>query len=131
MKQVVVGMQFRECKEAKLHSTKKKGVIMLCEPVWIHDGADKREWFEKGLEPDILADDLQRYKMLCSKDFNMSDLLKLKEIQALALLAEAIIDLPEYLTDKIGKMRLDIPEHTITGSLDEIGNALNVISESI
>ena len=66
--------------------------------------------------------------MLCSKDFNMSDLLKLKEIQALALLAEAIIDLP---TDKIGKMRLDIPEHTITGSLDEIGNALNVISESI
>ena len=48
-----------------------------------------------------------------------------------ALLAEAIIDLPEYLTDKIGKMRLDIPEHTITGSLDEIGNALNVISESI
>ena len=90
---------------------------MLCEPVWIHDGVDKREWFEKGLEPDILADDLQRYKMLCSKDFNMSDLLKLKEIQALALLAEA--------------MRLDIPEHTITGSLDEIGNALNVISESI
>ena len=68
--------------------------------------------------------------MLCSKDFNMSDLLKLKEIQALALLAEAIIDLPEYLTDKIGKMRLGyIPEHTITGSLDEIGNALNVISE--
>ena len=63
--------------------------------------------------------------------FYMSDLLKLKEIQALALLAEAIIDLPEYLTDKIGKMRLDIPEHTITGSLDEIGNALNVISESI
>lgn len=104
---------------------------MLCEPVWMHDGVDKREWFEKGLEPDILADDLQRYKMLCSKDFNMSDLLKLKEIQALALLAEAIIDLPEYLTDKIGKMRLDIPEHTITGSLDEIGNALNVISESI
>ena len=83
------------------------------------------------LEPDILADDLQRYKMLCSKDFNMSDLLKLKEIQALALLAEAIIDLPEYLTDKVGKMRLGIPEHTITGSLDEIGNALNVISESI
>ena len=61
----------------------------------------------------------------------MRDLLKLKEIQALALLTEAIIDLPEYLTDKIGKMRLDIPEHTITGSLDEIGNALNVISESI
>ena len=91
---------------------------MLCEPVWIHDGVDKREWFEKGLEPDILADDLQ-------------SLLKLKEIQALALLAEAIIDLPEYLTDKIGKMRLDIPEHTITGSLDEIGNALNMISESI
>ena len=85
---------------------------MLCEPVWIHDGVDKREWFEKGLEPDILADDLQRYKMLCSKDFNMSDLLKLKEIQALALLAEAIIDLPEYLTDKIGKMRLDIPVST-------------------
>ena len=76
---------------------------MLCEPVWMHDGVDKREWFEKGLEPDILADDLKRYKMLCSKDFNMSDLLKLKEIQALALLAEAIIDLPEYLTDKIGK----------------------------
>ena len=26
---------------------------MLCEPVWIHDGVDKREWFEKGLEPDF------------------------------------------------------------------------------
>ena len=50
----------------------KKGVIMLCEPVWMHDGVDKREWFEKGLEPDILADDLKRYKMLCSKDFNMT-----------------------------------------------------------
>ena len=24
-------------------------LIMLCEPVWIHDGVDKREWFEKGL----------------------------------------------------------------------------------
>lgn len=104
---------------------------MLSEPVWIHDGVEKRERFEQGLEPDILADDLRRYQSLCTKDFNMSDLLKLKEIQALALLAEAIIDLPEYLTDKIGKMRLDIPEHTITGSLDEIGNALNVISESI
>ena len=46
----------------------------------------------------------------------MRDLLKLKEIQALALLTEAIIDLPEYLTDKVGKMRLGIPEHTITGS---------------
>ena len=42
---------------------------MLCEPVWMHDGVDKREWFEKGLEPDILADDLKRYKMLCYKDF--------------------------------------------------------------
>ena len=86
--------------------------------MWDNYGTDRRESFERRLESNELAYELQRYQKTFGKDFKLQDLLQIEEIRSQALVAEAINDVPEFLLDQIGKMRkcYDVP--TIARAMD-------------
>ena len=97
--------------------------------MWDNYGTDRRESFERRLEPNELAYELQRYQKTFGKDFKLQDLLQIEEIRSQALVAEAINDVPEFLLDQIGKMRncYDVP--TIVRAMDNIADAVNRIAD--
>lgn len=91
---------------------------------WNLYGTDRKDQFEKELEPTALKSKLLRYQKELGKGFEIVELLALEEIRAKALLAEAINDAPEFLIDQIGKMRKDPANDTITDSLAHIADVL-------
>lgn len=91
---------------------------------WRAWGAERRYEFEKTLTPESLLDDLERYGGYFGKDFDMPELLELRRIQALVLIAEAINDAPEFLLDQIGIALSEPKFHSISDGLDAIAEAI-------
>ena len=91
---------------------------------WNLYGTDRKNQFEKDLEPAALKSKLLRYQKELGKEFGIVELLALEEVRVKALLAEVINDAPEFLIDQIGKMRKDPANDTITDSLAHIADVL-------
>lgn len=69
---------------------------------WRLYGSDRKDRFEKELVPDELAYTLMCYQKELGMDFGVPELLELEKIKALAMIAEAINDAPEFLLDNVG-----------------------------
>ena len=72
---------------------------------WCLYGDDKREKFERQLEPDSLEGELIRYKEVLGEEFGIKEFLTIQDLRVKALIAEAINNVPEFLLDQIGKAR--------------------------
>ncbi len=89
---------------------------------WTLHGEHVREQMDKALDPEELSYELSRYRKALGKDFGISDLIKIRDIQAKTRIAEAICNAPEYLMDQIGVARNSSNFRSITTEL-EILNA--------
>ncbi len=101
------------------------------EAKWIFHGRDRRQTFEKQLEPEELRYDLARYQSVLGKDFTMDHLLKLHDIRAKAFIAESICDFPELLMDMIGVSRKYPQFRSISGELSDLNESIKEYLESI
>lgn len=64
---------------------------------WRNYGSERKDNFEQGLYPRQMADTLAHYQKELGSQFGVRELLELEKIKALALIAEAINDAPEFL----------------------------------
>ena len=64
---------------------------------WFLIGQDRKNEFVNGLSPKYLAADYLEYKDKFGSQFSLDHLIKLKEIESNAMIAEAINDFPEWL----------------------------------
>lgn len=87
-------------------------------------GYDRKEHFESHLEPGRLGEELERYKEIFETDFGVKELLELEKIKALALVAEAINDAPEFLAHQLGKAGLYRILRYVSDSLDHIADEM-------
>ncbi len=101
------------------------------EPKWIRHGRDRRQTFEKQLEPEELRYDLAKYQNILGKEFTIDHLLKLHEIRAKAFIAESICDFPELLMDLIGVSRKYPQFRSILGELSDLNESIKEYLESI
>ena len=101
------------------------------EPKWIRHGRDRRQTFEKQLEPEELRYDLAKYQNILGKEFTIDHLLKLHEIRAKAFIAESICDCPELLMDLIGVSRKYPQFRSISGELSDLNESIKEYLESI
>ena len=86
---------------------------------WDYFGAERRSRFEDDLSPRMMALDLEGYQEYFGKEFGINEWLKLQEIRAKGMIAEAIGDFPEFLVEQVGKMRNSNCVDTIAGALAE------------
>ena len=93
-------------------------------PEWEFVGYDRRERFEKELSPDELLYTLKQYQKVFGQKFGLQELLELERIKALALIAEAINDVPEFLLHHVGKAEK-------YGVLSSFSDAIESIAEAI
>ena len=98
---------------------------------WNLYGSSRKETFVNSLTPERLDRDLRRYQSEIGEDFDIKDLVHIREIQVLALIAEAINDAPEFLIDQIGKMRNGMDVGTIPTSLDVLSDAISELAEAV
>ena len=61
---------------------------------WNLYGSERREIFEESIKPESLFYTLQQYQKNFGKTFSIVELLELEKIRAMALIAQAINDLP-------------------------------------
>lgn len=94
--------------------------IIMDQPEWDLYGTERRNRFEKDLEPQNLAYDLKAYRNALGPDFGVKELLQLQEIRAKGFIAQAITDFPELLIEQIGKGRQFPQFHSIGGALEDI-----------
>lgn len=94
---------------------------------WCLYGDDKREKFERRLEPDSL-EELIRYKEVLGEEFGLKELLALQDLKVKALIAEAINNVPEFLLDQIGKAR---NSYEFPSLVTELGRIADVMEEVV
>ena len=92
-------------------------------------GVDRREQFERSIDPEELSATLKRYQKFLGKNFGITELLELEKIRAMALIAEAINDAPEFLMDQLGKARHDSSFHSISDALASLEDAIRETHE--
>ncbi len=96
---------------------------------WDFFGFDRRESFEKELDPENLSYELKRYQKALGKEFGLTELLEMKKIQSFARIAEAINDLPEFFVHQIGKAEKCGVFSTFSGGLEAIADAIQESNE--
>ena len=92
---------------------------------WQFYGTERKDVFESGLYPEELAYTLVQYQKAFGKDFGIHDLLELEKIRALAMIAEAINDAPEFLLDQVGKALHESNFHAVPNALESIAEAIS------
>lgn len=97
-------------------------------PEWNLYGSERKNVFEVGLEPNALAATLKQYQRVLGKSFGISELLELEKIRALALVAEAINDAPEFLLDQIGKAMSDSRFHPVSDAIESVAEAIGELN---
>ena len=95
---------------------------------WCLYGDDKREKFERRLEPDSLEGELIRYKEVFGEEFGIKELLAVQDLRVKALIAEAINNVPEFLLDQIGKAR---NSYEFPSLVTELGRIADVMEEVV
>jgi len=70
---------------------------------WNLYGTERKEIFESKLDPKELKITLSNFQKVFGSSFGIPELLKLMDIKAKVMIAEAINDAPEFLMDQIGK----------------------------
>lgn len=91
---------------------------------WRAWGSERRSEFEESLTPKRLEEDLDRYRSFFGVKFGLDEILQLRRIQALAMIAQAINDVPEFMMDQIG-LEMNEPEfHRISDGLTAIAEAI-------
>lgn len=95
---------------------------------WCLYGDDKREKFERQLEPDSLEGELIRYKEVLGEEFGIKDFLTIQDLRVKALIAEAINNVPEFLLDQIGKAR---NSYEFPSLVTELGRIADVMEEVV
>lgn len=98
-------------------------------PKWNLYGTERKNVFIARLEPDFLASELKRYQRVLGKSFGISELMELEKIRAMALVAEAINDAPEFMVDQIGKALDDSIFHAVSNSIDSVAEAINGLKD--
>lgn len=96
---------------------------------WSYYGSDRKEIFERDITPAALADTLSQYQRTFGKSFGITELLELEKIRAMALIAEAINDAPEFLVDQIGKARSESSFRSISGAIESVAEAINELND--
>ena len=91
---------------------------------WSLYGNDRKERFERSIEPDELAFTLKQYQAVLGKGFGVNKLLELEKIRAMALIAEAINDAPEFFMDQLGKARHECSFNSINGAIESLADAI-------
>lgn len=91
---------------------------------WNLYGSERRDIFEEGIEPGALFDTLKQYQKFFGKTFGIVELLELEKIRAMALIAQAINDAPEFLLDQVGKAFSDSRFHPISDSIETVAEAI-------
>lgn len=91
---------------------------------WRLYGSDRKDSFEKELVPDELAYTLMRYQKELGMEFGVPELLELEKIKALALIAEAINDAPEFLLDNVGRAVKEGIFSSVPEALESIADAI-------
>lgn len=98
---------------------------------WNLYGTSRKEALVDSLTPERLNLALRRYQRELDEEFGIKDLIEIKKIEALALIAEAVNDAPEFLSDQIGKMRNGRDAATIPESLDAVSDAISELAEAV
>jgi hypothetical protein len=98
---------------------------------WNLYGTSRKEVLVDSLTPERLNLALRRYQSELDEEFSIKDLIDIKKIEAMALIAEAINDAPEFLSDQIGKMRNGRDTATITDRLDAVSYAISDLAEAV
>lgn len=96
---------------------------------WSYYGSDRKEIFERDITPEALSDTLNQYQRTFGKSFGITELLELEKIRAMALIAEAINDAPEFLVDQIGKARSESSFCSISGAIESVAEAINELND--
>ena len=92
---------------------------------WQLYGSDRKDNFEQELYPDSLAYTLERYQMELGEEFGIRELMELEKIRAMALIAEAVNDAPEFLVDQIGKALHESNFRAVPNALESIAEAIS------
>lgn len=87
--------------------------------------------FLKELTPEGLDQELRRYQEVFHGCIDMKDLLLIKEIQAIAMIAGDINSLPGSTTNQSGKMKNDMEDSSIKDKLDCILDAITDLTETL
>lgn len=88
---------------------------------WDFFGNNYKTEFNGELDAEYMEHELWKYQEKFGKEFGFRDLLTLKDIKAKSLIAEAIIDFPEYLRYQIEKNKRSNPYGDLVSTLDHIG----------
>lgn len=80
--------------------------------------------FMESMNPDNLYNEMMSYKNKFGESFGISDMLKIKEIESRALIAEAIEDAPEFLFHQLALYRKDGPA-SIVDAIDAVAEAIS------
>ena len=96
---------------------------------WCLYGDDKREKFERQLEPDSLEGELIRYKEVLGEEFGIKEFLTIQDLRVKALIAEAINNVPEFLLDQIGKARNSYEFPSLVTELGRIADVMEEVME--
>lgn len=96
---------------------------------WSYFGSDRKEIFEREITPAALSEALKQYQRTLGKSFGITELLELEKIRAMALIAEAINDAPEFLMHQIGKARSESSFHSISGAIESVAEAISELNE--
>ena len=91
---------------------------------WTLTGYESREDFEESLGANVLAEELDYYRATLGENFSIRDLLEVRRIEVLALIAEMIGDAPEYLVHHLCVAHAEGGLNGIAQSLDGIAYAL-------
>lgn len=87
---------------------------------WKLHGTHRKEDFEYGLFPEHMWDELRRYQEVFGDEFRIDQLLKIKDIEAKAFIAESICDAPEFFMDLLGVSRQYPEFNSISDALREL-----------
>lgn len=87
--------------------------------------------FLKELSPEGLEQELRRYQKVFHGCIDIKDLLHIKEIQAIALIAGDINSLHGSTTNQSGKMKNDMEDSSIKDKLDCILDAITDLTETL
>lgn len=84
-------------------------------------GNRNKNEFMESMSPNNLYDEMMSYRNKFGESFGISDMLKIKEIESRALIAEAIEDVPEFLFHQLALYRKDGP----TSIVDAVAEAIS------
>lgn len=91
---------------------------------WNLYGSERREILRKVLNQNPFFYTLQQYQKTFGKTFSIVELLELEKIRAMALIAQAINDAPEFLLDQVGKAFSSSKFHPISDSIETVAEAI-------